>query len=515
MKVTLTSEITAADVEARTLTGRIVPFGEIGSPKNSMGVRGVMFRQGSINIADAGAIKLNREHERTALIGRAQEIEAREDGLWATFKIANTTAGNDALAEAVEGLRTSFSIEANIEQFERKGDIAEVTAATLTGTAHVANPAFSSAQITEIAASDADEDTPSDSEQAEEDVPPNQEETPMENIETPDVEAAKVEASTPQPVIYTQPRSGITDSLSYLNASIDAAMGDVEKAAWVKAADDSTSNNTGLTLPQHLDQFITSTFGSRPAIEAIGVRALPSDGMSFTIPRMGTAPTVATVAEGGAPSETGMTSDYITVSVVKKSGLNRVSFELLERSRPAFADLLLEEMRKAYAKNTDEYVIAALTSAGTQATATAGTVAGLQSFIATEAPAAWAATGGEFASTLLANQAWWTALVSANDTAGRPLYPALSPSNAPGAVGVGASNGIVLGTDFRVDQNITAGLVDESAFLLAPSAVAIWESPTTTLRVNVLTSGEVEIGMHGYIACSVLKAGGVRRFNLT
>jgi HK97 family phage major capsid protein len=237
--------------------------------------------------------------------------------------------------------------------------------------------------------------------------------------------------------------------------------------------------------------------------------------MSFTIPTMGTAPTVATVAEGGAPSETGMTSSYTTVSVIKKSGINRVSFELLERSRPAFADLLLEEMRKAYAKNTDEYVIAQMTAGGTQATATAGTVAGLQSFIATEAPAAWAATGGEFATTLLANQAWWTALVSANDTAGRPLYPSLSPSNAPGAVGVGASNGIVLGTDFRVDQNITAGLIDESAFLLAPSAVAIWESPVTTLRVNVLTSGEVEIGMHGYIACSVLKAGGVRRFNLT
>jgi hypothetical protein len=30
-----------------------------------------------------------------------------------------------------------------------------------------------------------------------------------------------------------------------------------------------------------------------------------------------------------------------------------------------------------------------------------------------------------------------------------------------------------------------------------------------------LTSGEVEIGLHGYLAVSVLKAGGVRRFNLT
>jgi hypothetical protein len=51
-------------------------------------------------------------------------------------------------------------------------------------------------------------------------------------------------------------------------------------------------------------------------------------------------------------------------------------------------------------------------------------------------------------------------------------------------------------------------------FLIAPSSVYTWESPTTQLRVNVLTSGEVEINLYGYLAIYVAKdGGGVYRYN--
>jgi hypothetical protein len=53
-------------------------------------------------------------------------------------------------------------------------------------------------------------------------------------------------------------------------------------------------------------------------------------------------------------------------------------------------------------------------------------------------------------------------------------------------------------------------------FLVAPSSVYTWESPTTQLRVNVLTSGEIEINLYGYLAIYLAKSGkGVRKFNLT
>ena len=40
-------------------------------------------------------------------------------------------------------------------------------------------------------------------------------------------------------------------------------------------------------------------------------------------------------------------------------------------------------------------------------------------------------------------------------------------------------------------------------------------NPTTQLRLNILSSGEIDIALYGYLAIGVLKGGaGVRRFNL-
>ena len=96
------------------------------------------------------------------------------------------------------------------------------------------------------------------------------------------------------------------------------------------------------------------------------------------------------------------------------------------------------------------------------------------------------------------------------------MFPNLAPMNTPGAVSSQSSTGSVFGAAYTVDHNFTATTkIDDSAILFAPQAVGIWESPTTQLRVNVLTTGEVEFNLYGYIAANVLIAGGVRRFNLT
>jgi HK97 family phage major capsid protein len=129
--------------------------------------------------------------------------------------------------------------------------------------------------------------------------------------------------------------------------------------------------------------------------------------MSFTVPRLyvnnataNTAPTVADTNEGASPSETGMTSSYDTVTVNKFSGLQRVSFELVDRSSPAFMELMMAELRKAYEKATDAALIAEFTANGTQATGVAATAAGLQSFISVEGAAAYKGTGGDFPKSL-------------------------------------------------------------------------------------------------------------------
>jgi HK97 family phage major capsid protein len=344
--------------------------------------------------------------------------------------------------------------------------------------------------------------------------------------EAPAVEAAAVEAARPT-VAVTNVRERIApiSSAQYLEANIKAAMGDDESRRVIRAADDSTSTNTGLTLPSHLNTFLTDTFSGRPAFNAVTRGSLAGiTGMSFTIPRLYTnassanvAPTVAAVNEGAATSETGTTSAYDTISIQKYSGLNEVSFELIDRSSPAFMEVLMAELRKAYEKATDTALISAFGTSGTAAATTAATAAGVQSFIATESAAAYKGTGGEYASKLVASTDVWAALMGYTDDNKRPLYAAGNPQNNSGAVSVGSNVGNVLGTDLIVDHNITtAGVIDDSMFLVAPGSVYTWESPATELRVNLLGTGQIQIALYGYLAIYVGKSGkGVRRFNLT
>lgn len=504
--------------ERREISGKIVPMGtgEVGNTN----LGGVVFEAGSIDIEDPSKIKLLSQHDMKKPVGRMVTATVRPDGIYATFKLSRSTGGNDALVMAQEGLVSGLSIGAEIiaSAPSRNGHTV-VTAAKLKEVSLVTEPAFKSAQVLEIAAEEVipAETQPTESEPVVEDTT---------QVEAPAVEAAAEEAARPTVAAshYVRERVAPITGVQYLEASIKAALGDDEARRVVRAADDSTSTNTGLTLPQHLNNFITDTFSGRPAFEAATRSALVDSGMSFTVPRLytnaaspDTAPTVADTNEGAAPSETGMTSAYDTVDINKFSGLQRVSFELIDRSSPAFMELMMAELRKAYEKATDAALLSAFIASGTTAATTAATAAGLQSFISVEGAAAYKGTGGDFANKLVASTDQWAAITGYADSTGRPLYSAQGPTqNAAGAARSTAVVGNVLGTDLIVDHNIAAsGIVDNSAFLVAPSSVYVWESPTTQLRVNVLTSGEVEINLYGYLAIYLAKSGkGVRKYNL-
>ena len=500
--------------DRREISGKIVPMGtgEIGN--TNMG--GVVFEAGSIEIADPTKIKLLSQHDMKKPVGRMISAETRADGIYATFKLSRSSGGNDALVMAQEGLVSGLSVGAEViaSKPSRDGHIV-VTAARLKEVSLVTEPAFKSAQVLEIAAEEvetpAEPNTPTESEAVVENTP--------DTVAAPEVEATAVEAARPTVTANLQVKERIAPitSAQYLEASIKAAMGDDSARRTILAADDTTSTNTGLTLPQHLNEFVTTTFTGRPAFEAVTRQALPAAGMSFTIPKLGTAPTVADADEAASISTTGMTSTYDTVNVNKFAGRNVVSWELIDRSSPAFMDLLMTELRKAYEKSTDAALIAAFTASGTQATGVAATAAGLQSFISVESAAAYKATGGNFANKLVASTDQWAAINGYVDGASRPLYSAQGQTqNASGATVPTSVVGNVLGTSLIVDHNISvSGIVDESAFLVAPESVYVWESPTTQLRLNVLTTGEIEIALYGYLAIGVLKGGvGVRRFNL-
>jgi phage head maturation protease len=519
MKLTTPMTITAADSESRTITGRIVAFEE---PANASTGK-VVFAKGSI---EPKSVLLNLEHDRTRRIGKPLSISLSEDqmSINATFKVAQTTAGNDALVEASEGLRDGFSIELAVDDYiNEKDGTMRVLAGELTGVALVSEPAVRSARVAEVAAT-----TEEDSEST-----PDPEETPttegdeVENtvtnadtVET--VEAAQsVTAANTAKVggFTTKPRIEVT-AAKYLENKIMAALGSEDARQYVLAADN-TTDNAGLVPTRQLAEVINGLSTTvRPSIDAISRGALPDAGMTFEIPKITVAPAVGTVAEDAAFTETDQNSAFVSVDVKKFAGQQKFSVELLQRTSPVFFDELLRNMTAAMAKQQDTYANSILVSGATADATTVTTyptAAELLGFIGRGAASVYAATAGlsnPFARNILVNTSQWANLMGLNDS-GRPIYNEVTqPMNQPGIATPTSLRGRVAGLDLYVTANTAATTdTDDSILVINPDAYTWYESPSYQLRAESTADGSITVGVYSFGAVATKIAAGAFGIN--
>ena len=494
MILTFSQDVLSCNKSKRELTGVIVPFGKIG--QTNMGE--VMFESGSLEIGDN--IKLFTEHDMTQPIGKMIEHNVTPIGVIGRFKVAQTNAGNDALVLASENLRGAFSIGAKINASEPDGNVLVIKSAKLIEVSHVSSPAFSEAQITDVAAS-ADNQTETQTER----------EKDMDNVKSSVVEAAPeaVEASTPAEVItaavaYAKPRVN-TDVTAgeYAMAQIKAMKGDSDARDLVAALEvSSVTENTGMVPPTYLRDIIGVIDSSRPFIDSIERAALPASGMKIFTPKLGVQATVAQTAEAVEFDSTDTTVTFQEDDVVKFAGANVVNVELLDRSDPSFLDLLIRELAASYAQKTDAYAsrIAANAAGTSDATTTYGAIAlGIADSynVMRFTPNRFLVSpSGGFNDVDFAN------LLSAVDGAnGRPLYAAANPSNASGLITQGSTNGTVAGLDLVVDPNYPGDANGTKVAMVYPSAaMRFHESGQIQLRANVVANGQIEIGLYGYVA---------------
>ena len=509
--VTLTAELTA-DSASRTISGKIVPLNvEAGSTNYGK----VIFASGSIEIPDAKSIKLLSQHDVKKPLGRAVSFSESENSIDAVFSISRSQRGTEALILAEEGLQSGLSIGAEVLKSKIKDGVTYVSAARLVEVSLVTEPAFKSAQVTDIAAEEsAVEETtqPTESEIANvENTTPAVEATP---VEAPAVEAARPTVS----MAYTEPRIEIT-AAKYAEQSIRAALGDESARQYLLAAD-STVNNPGLVPTRQLDSIINPLGTTiRPSIQAITTGILPDAGMTFEIPKITAMPTVAETAQGNAFSDTDMTSDFLSVTVKKYAGQQTFSVELLDRTSPAFFDELVRNMAAAYAKATDAAVNAAIISGATAdatTTVTYPTAAELLGVVARGAASVYSATLGlsnPFARNMIVNTSQWSNIMTLNDS-GRPIYTASQPQNAGGAVTPTALQGNVAGLNLYVTPNTASGTdTDGSILIVNPDAYTWYESPTFRLRAETTATGQVTIGYYGFGAIATKVAAGAFKNN--
>jgi HK97 family phage prohead protease len=510
--IKFSTDIIAANSSKRELTGVIVPFGQVGH--TNMG--DVVFQKGSLKIGEG--IKLFTEHDMTRPIGKLSRYEEDDNGIIGTFKIARTNSGDDALAEAQEGLRTGFSVGAMIDDFVTRGEQVIVNEATLKEVSHVTFPAFGEhAQITEVAASAETSQPTTESEETivSNEVTPEVVEEVAAEVAAPAVEAQERNV---RPAIFTAPRSPIVSKGSYLEHNIRAALGNEDSRQYVMAADTTGNNAAFIPTPQSTEVINGLANADRGVIDAISRGTLPTSGMSFEIPKITTVPTVAEAAEEAALSETDTASSFVSVAVKKFGGQQTLSVELLDRSSPIFFDELVRQMEFAYAKATDSFVGLAMQGAGTlNATPQDNDKEGLIAYVSSAAAAVYSASLG-FARALIVTPEQWGNIMGYND-AGRPIYTASQPSNAGGAVSPQSLRGTVAGLDLYVSRNFTGsgdvGTADYSMAVVNPEAYTWYESPRLSLRTNVINTGQIDVNYYGYGALATKIAAGANWFNLT
>jgi HK97 family phage prohead protease len=524
--------------ERRIIAGKIAPYGEVGNTSAGR----VVFAPNSISAENPDKIKLLMSHDNSKPVGRMKSINSASDGLYASFKISSSSRGNDAILLAQEALMDGLSVGVEVTASEPKDNYLLVTAATLREVSLVESAAFSSAAVQTIAAAVGDmpvtpveaastkvtttntvinsttteTETETESEAAVTTAPEENAPEATDALEqaAPTVEAAR-KIIMPSALNSQRVRHDITSMGAYTARKVKASLGDEESRLFVTAADDFSSAGLGFTPTQYL-QSIVSTQGNfgRPAFECVDRQTVPASGMTINRPKFTTYPTVTVEAEGGAVSNTDAVSEYLTSSISKYSGMQTLSIELLERSDPGFYDAITNELTNNYLKVTDAAVIAALTAGGTQATAVAATSAGIISYISTEAPLAYT-NSSYFAKNYLAGSSQWSLLLGATDSTGRPIYSAANPMNNGGNAATTSAKGNVMGLDLFIDRNVVSTTIDESAFIIAPEAFTVFESPTAYMSVNVVSNLQVQIAIYGYMATMVNIAGGIRRFNLT
>ena len=518
MKITTPMNITAADSNSRTISGRIVAFEEAANASTGK----VVFAKGSIAPA---SVKLNLEHDRTRPIGKTMDMTLNEDSIDAVFKITNTTAGTDALVEAMEGLRDGFSIELAVDDYiMQKDGTMRVLAGELTGVALVTEPAVRSARVSEVAATEGEEAEELSDSTVEEEVTPTTEGDEVDNtvtnaetVET--VEAAQSTTAAAKPIVggsFTKPRLEFT-AAKYVENTIRAAMGDDQARQYVLAADN-TTDNAGLVPTRQMAEVVNGLSTTiRPSIDAISRGVLPDAGMSFETPKITQAPTVAVTAEDGTPSDTDQNAAFITVDVKKFAGQQTFSVELLDRTSPAFFDELIRNMAAAKAKAENAYVNGLLISGATAdgtTTTTYPTAAELLGIISRGAASVYSATAGlptPFAKSLIASTGQWANLMTLNDS-GRPIYNASQPQNAGGVVRPDSLVGNVAGLNLFVDPT-NAGDGDGTLLVVNPDAYTWYEGPTFRLRADVIASGQITVGYYGYGALATKIAAGAFKNN--
>jgi len=481
----ITVDAAASTDEPRTISGIAVPWGVAANALTGP----VKFERGAFDVNQKPA-KLIENHDLTQLRGTVPVLEDTDRGLAFMAQFAKTRAADEAVELVKAGAYDSVSVGAEPVKFKfDKNGTMIVSKAILRELSLVAIPAFSEAVIENIAASSAD---PEDDETQTQDTP--EEEKVSEEIKA---EAAQAPAIHPvQPIVYATARKEIPlpSAAEYLAAAIagGSAWHDMSAALRAAAPDVVTTDTPGILPTPIVGPVYNNFVGRRPVVDAIGVKAMPGGGKVFIRPEVTTHTSMAVQSAENAALQSGtMVVFNNQVTKAAYGGYVTISEQDLDWTDPNVLSLVLDDMARIYANQTDDVAADALVTGAsvTQnfATASVADPAYWVEWIYTAASTILSSSNGNLPTHLFMAPNRWASLGNLSDTADRPLFPQVGPMNAYGALAPGSTAGNAFGLQVVVDRNFASGTLvvgDASGFEIfeqQKGAISI-DNPSTISR---------------------------------
>lgn len=489
--VPVTLDAAAGEDSPRTITGVAVPWD---TPAVVSGGQKVQFSKGAFDV-NQKAPKLLEGHDMNQLRGVVTELVEAEEGLLFSAKFAKTRASDEAIELIKAGAYDSVSIGAIPTKFKYKGDTMMVSKAEVLEISLVSHPAFSDAVITEIAASQPEEEEAVEPQPI--DIP--EEETMSE--QTPTVEASAEIVPTAPLFAAARREAKLPTAAEYIAAAF--AGGDQWRAmseALKAAAPDVTTTDTPGILPVPIVGPVYNNFrGIRPVIDAVGIKAMPGGGKVFIRPEVTTHTSMAAQSAENAALQSGtyvVSSNQVTKGTY--GGYVSISNQDLDMTDPAVLSLILDDMARIYANTTDNVAADALLAGQTQTAVLTDPTS----------PAEWVSDIYTAASTILSNSNgnlpthlflapnMYAALGALVDTAGRPLFPEVGPMNALGTSSASSFAGMAFGLQVVVDRNFAA----DTVIVGDPSGFEVFEQQKGALSIESPSTLSRTLSWHGYFA---------------
>ena len=496
--IRLTTEsftIDAAEGEAprRTISGIAVRYN---TPAKVSDGTMVAFAPGSLPV-DGRAPTLQMYHDSSKVIGTVTERLETPEGMLFVAKVSNTRDGDEALILAADGAlpEVSVGVEPIKFKYDKEGTMI-VTSASWSELSLVARGAFD-APIQQVAASTPEEEEVTTIQEA----PQQETETMNETVEAP----AVIEASKVTQTIFAAAKKEfkMPSAAEYISAfMVGGDQFHAMREGIQAAAPNVLTTDIPGVLPLPIVQPVYNNFiGRRPVIDAIGAKAMPQGGKVFIRPEV----TTHTSVGQQTTENTSLTQGTFVVTdnqVTKNTfgGFVTVSEQSIDFSQPEIIGLLLDDMGRIYANETDNFAADNLRTGATVTSnftaASAGDPATWAAWVAGAAATILSGSNGNLPTHMFLSPGIWQDLLGLSDTADRPLFPQIGPMNAFGNLAPGQANGNAFGLQVVVDRNFT----NPTLIVGDATGYEIFEQQKGAISVDVPSTLSRTIAFRGYLA---------------